>query len=116
MITEKIIWNKCKKCGKIQHPSHLRCIACKHDVFEEIESTGEATLLTYTILKAVPAEFQEQKVYAIGVFEFENGIRAMGQITTKEGLKTGMKCKPIYSLLTKNLDGNEISGFKFEPI
>ena len=115
-MSEKIIWNKCKKCGKVQHASHLRCIACKHDEFEPIESKGAATLLTYTILKAVPAEYQEQKAYAIGIFEFENGVRAMGQITTKEGLKIGMKFKPFYSILTKNLDGQEVNGFKFEPI
>jgi len=115
-MAEKIVWNKCKKCGKIQHASHLRCISCKHDQFEVIESTGDAKLLTYTILKAVPAEYQDQAPIAFGIFEFENGVRAMGQITTKEGLKIGTKFKPIHSILTKNLDGNEVSGFKFEPI
>ena len=115
-MAEKIIWNACKKCGKVQHASHVRCIACKHNEFEPIESTGDATLLTYTILKAVPAEYQEQKAYAIGIFEFENGVRAMGQIKTKENLKVGNKFKPIHSILTKNLDGNEVSGFKFEQL
>ena len=115
-MEDKIIWKKCKKCGRIQHPSHLRCIGCKHEEFETIESMGDATLVTYTVLKAVPAEYQDQKVYAIGIFRFDNGILAMGQITIKENLETGMKFKPIKSILTKDLDGKEVHGFKFEPV
>ena len=115
-MDDKIVWNKCKKCGRIQHPSHLRCIGCKHEEFDTIESTGGATLVTYTILKAVPAEYQDQKAYAIGIFRFDNGILAMGQITTKENLKTGMKFKPVKSILTKDLDGKEVHGFKFDPV
>ncbi|MHA1786440.1 MAG: Zn-ribbon domain-containing OB-fold protein [Candidatus Helarchaeota archaeon] len=115
-MTEIITRKKCRICGKIQHPSHVRCINCKNFALRPIESKGDATLLTYTILKAVPAEFQEQKSYALGIFEFENGIRALGQLTIKENLKTGMKFRPIKSILTKNLDGKEVSGFKFEPI
>ncbi|NHI94169.1 MAG: hypothetical protein EAX96_16885 [Candidatus Lokiarchaeota archaeon] len=115
-MEEKILCKKCKKCGKIQHTSHIRCIACKHEKFDMIENSDVATLVTYTILKAVPAEYQDQKAYAIGIFKFDNEILAMGQITVKENLKTGMKFKPIKSLLTKNLDGKEVHGFKFEPI
>lgn len=116
-MSETIIkWKKCTKCGKIQHPDHLRCLKCKNSTFEDIESSGNCTLLTYTILTAPPAEFRHKKSYALGVVEFTNGIRALGQITNTENLKTGMKLKPIWGKLTDNLDGNEVFGIMYEPV
>jgi uncharacterized OB-fold protein len=116
MSETTIIWKKCTKCGKIQHPDHIRCLKCKNTTFETIQSTGDCKLLTYTILKAPPAEFVPQKSYALGVVEFSNGIRALGQLTTMENLKVGMKLKPLYEKLTDNLDGHEVFGIKYEPL
>ncbi len=112
----KIIWKKCKKCGKLQHPDHLRCLQCRNTIFNTIESSGDCQLLTYTILKAPPAEFRDKKAYAIGVVEFANGVRALGQLTAMENLKVGMKLKPIYEKITDNLDGEEVLGIKYTPL
>jgi len=110
------MWKKCKKCGKLQHPDHLRCILCKNTTFERIKSSGDCKLLTYTILTAPPSEYREKKSYAIGVVEFSNGLKALGQITTSENLKIGMMLKPIVKKLTDNLDGIMISDLKYEPL
>ncbi|MFX1297022.1 MAG: Zn-ribbon domain-containing OB-fold protein [Promethearchaeota archaeon] len=111
-----IIWKKCKKCGKLQHSDHLRCIQCKNTTFDTVESFGDCKLLTYTILKAVPAEYRDKEVYALGIVEFSNGLRALGQITTTKNLKVGMKLKPKFGKLTDNLDGKEVSGILYEPL
>ncbi len=112
---EKIEWNKCNNCGFLQHKSHLRCLNCKHTEFSLIEASETCKLLTYTILKAPPAEFRDQNSYALGVVEFKNGIKALGQIITKENLKTGMKLKPIYTKICDNLDGKKVYTYVFEP-
>ncbi len=113
---EKIKWNKCKKCGFLQHRTHLRCLKCKNTEYEEIEASGSCRLLTYTILKAPPKEFRNKSSYALGVVEFENGVKGLGQITTQNNLKTGMSLKPIYQKICDSLDGKEIYGYLFEPI
>ncbi len=113
--TPIIIWNKCKKCGKLQYPEHVRCLECGNTTFDTIKSTGDCKLLTYTILKAPPAEFQDKKAYALGIVEFANGIKALGQINTTEHLKVGMKLKPRWGKLANNLDGQEVSGIIYEP-
>ncbi len=87
---EKIIWKKCNNCGLLQHSSHLRCLNCKHETFKSMAASGSAKLLTYTILKAPPAEFRDKPQYALGVLEFENGVKALGQITPHDHLKVGM--------------------------
>jgi uncharacterized OB-fold protein len=114
-IEEKINWKKCNKCGLLQHSSHLRCLKCKNDKFTYIESTGKCTLLTYTVLKAPPAEFRDNKSYALGIVKFENGVKALGQLTTNRNLKIGMKLKPIYRKICERMDGHEIYSFVFEP-
>ncbi len=113
---EKIIWKKCNNCGLLQHSSHLRCLKCKHEMFKSITASGSAKLLTYTILKAPPAEFRDKNSYAIGVVEFKNGVKGLGQITTQDNLKIGMTLNPIYQKICENLDGKEVYTLVFEPI
>ena len=113
---EKINWKKCNNCGFLQHITHLRCLICKNENFSLIEASNSCKLLSYTILKAPPAEFQDKKSYALGIVEFDNGIRALGQITTEDNLKIGMHMKPIYKKICEDLDGKEIYTYVFEPI
>lgn len=109
-------WKKCKKCGLLQHRSHLRCLKCKNKTFEVVNPKGTCKLIAYTVLKAPPAEFREKSSYALGIVEFKNGVKALGQITTQCNLKIGMELKPVYKKLTDNLDGKEVYAYMFEPI
>jgi uncharacterized OB-fold protein len=111
-----IVWKQCQKCGYLQHSSHIRCIKCKHRVFDRVKADGNATLLTYTILKAPPAEFRDRTHYALGVLEFQNHVKVLGQVAPEEQLKIGLKMKPIYKKICTNLDGKEVYNFIFEPI
>ncbi|MFX1558196.1 MAG: Zn-ribbon domain-containing OB-fold protein [Promethearchaeota archaeon] len=113
---EKINWKKCDNCGYIQHKSHLRCLNCKSTEFTLFQAMGECRLETFTILKATPAEFRDENSYALGIVKFENGIKALGQITTQENLRIGMKLKPVYKKICDNLDGHEVFNYVFEPI
>ncbi|MHA1271049.1 MAG: Zn-ribbon domain-containing OB-fold protein [Candidatus Helarchaeota archaeon] len=113
---EKITWIKCKKCGLLQFKSHIRCLNCKNKTFENVEVKGDCKLLTYTILRAPPMEFRDKSAYAIGIIEFENGIRALGQITSMENLKIGMKLIPKFEKICDNLDGKEVFAYVFTPI
>lgn len=65
---EKIIWKKCKNCGFLQNRTHVRCLRCKSIEFDEIEASGPCRLLTYTILKAPPAEFRDTISYTLGIY------------------------------------------------
>ncbi|MBD3227124.1 MAG: hypothetical protein GF329_02965 [Candidatus Lokiarchaeota archaeon] len=113
---EKIEWKICNKCGYLQHKEHLRCLNCKNKDFSPIFSEGYCKLLTYTILTAPPKEFRDKKSYALGVVEFENGIKALGQLTTKNNLKIGMKLRPIHKKICDNLDGKEVHAYVYKPI
>ncbi len=112
---EKMEWKKCNNCGLLQYPTHLRCLNCKKTDFTPVEASGDCKLLSYTILTAPPAEFRDQKSLVLGIVEFDNGIRALGQVTSKENLEIGIKLKPVYKKICENLDDSEVYTHVFEP-
>ena len=90
-----IVAYKCKKCGKLHYPFHDRCLACKNREFDTVKPQGGARLLTFTRIYNLPWGF-DQRYLTIGVVEFENGVRAMGQIPVDESVEliTGMTLQP----------------------
>jgi uncharacterized protein len=107
---------QCKKCGKIHYPYHDRCLACKGREFEQIKPEGDATLLTYTAIFNLPWGF-DQRFLVLGVAEFENHVKAMGQIKADsvDQLKIGMKVRPSWEPVRVQY-GEDVYGLKFEPI
>jgi uncharacterized OB-fold protein len=107
---------QCKKCGKIHYPFHDRCLSCKGRNFITLQPQGNARLLTFTRIYNLPWGFDERYL-TIGVVEFENGIRAMGQIKVDETcpLKTGMLMLPGWEpVRVKN--GEKVYGLSLRPV
>ena len=106
---------RCKNCGKIHFPFHDRCLACRGREFEQIKPEGKAKLLTYTQIFNLPWGF-DQRFLIIGVGEFENGVRAMGQIKADciEHLEAGMTLEPRWEPVRVQA-GENVYGLKFEP-
>ncbi len=78
-----IVAYKCKRCGKIHYPFHDRCLVCKGREFDSIKAEGTPRLLTWTRIYNLPWGF-DVRYLTIGVVEFENGVRAMGQVDVDE--------------------------------
>ncbi|MEM3506656.1 MAG: Zn-ribbon domain-containing OB-fold protein [Candidatus Bathyarchaeia archaeon] len=112
MNEQKIFGYKCKRCGKAYYPKHSRCFNCKSRDFEKIELGNVCTLITYTKLYAIPKGIDKVPL-VLGIVEFENGVRMLGQITT-ENVEIDMKLKPIFDKI-RVIEGKPIFGFKFEP-
>jgi len=110
-----IVAFKCKKCSRVHYPFHDRCLKCKGREFESIHPAGKAKLVTFTQIFNLPWGFDE-RFLIIGIGEFENGIKAMGQIHADDiaGLKLGMKMAPTWAPIRK-VHGEDVYGLKFEP-
>jgi uncharacterized OB-fold protein len=111
-----IVAYKCKKCGKLHFPYHDRCLDCKHREFDQVEPQGNARLLTFTRIYNLPWGF-DQRYLTIGVVEFENGIRAMGQINVDESydLKVGMQLSPGWEPVRVQY-GENVYGLMLQPL
>ena len=107
---------KCKKCGKIHYPFHDRCLVCKGRDFETMKPQGNPKLLTFTRIYNLPWGF-DQRYLTIGVVEFENGIRAMGQIKADEAypLKVGGMMSPSWEPVRVQY-GENVYGLMLEPV
>ncbi len=101
---------KCKKCGRIHYPFHDRCLKCKSREFDEIQAEGDAKLLAYTQIFNLPWGF-DTRYLVIGIVEFANKVKAMGQIhvDSLDKLKTGMKLKPSWEPVRQTA-GEDIYG------
>lgn len=114
MTELKLVAYKCKTCGKIHYPFHDRCLECKGREFEKIRPEGQAKLLTYTQIFNLPWGFDE-RFLIIGVAEFENGVKAMGQIKTDslDALRPGILLKGSWGPV-RIQHGEKVDGLKFE--
>jgi uncharacterized protein len=111
----QIVAFQCKKCGKLHNPFHDRCLACKGREFNEVKPEGQAKLLTFTRIYNLPWGF-DQRYLSFGVVEFENGVRALGQIAVDETypLTTGMVLQPSWEPVRVQY-GEDVYGLVLSP-
>jgi uncharacterized OB-fold protein len=112
----ELVAYKCQKCGQVHYPFHDRCRTCRGREFEKVKPQGNAKLLTFTQIFNLPSGF-DQRFLIIGVAEFENGVKAMGQIkgNSIEGLKLGMLMRASWEPVRLQY-GENVYGLKFEPL
>ena len=104
---------KCKGCGYVMYPVHLRCLNCYGREFEEIEPEGKGKLLTYTIVNELPWGIDERG-RILGIVEFENGVKALGLVQAdkvKIGLKLKSGMEPV-----RVVGGEKVYGLSFRPL
>ncbi|RKZ31236.1 transcriptional regulator [bacterium] len=109
---------KCKNCGKVFFPKRLICDNCKSREFVKAEHSDKGKLLTYTVIRTGPADFQDQTPYVIGVVESENGARLTAQIADvePENVAIGMKLRMAFRKINKTGDAGVIMyGYKAVP-
>ena len=89
----KLMAGKCVKCGKIHLPPRPLCDNCYSKLFEWMQVNGKGKLVTYTVINVAPAQFQALAPYAVGIVEFENGLRIPGMIqgVTQQELRIGIE-------------------------
>ncbi len=104
---------KCNNCGQTYYPKRTKCPNCKSTQLVEVELGNLATLITYTELWTVPKGI-EQIPLMLGILEFENRARILGQLTTRD-VKVGMQLRPVWAAIRK-INGKDVFGYRFEPI
>jgi uncharacterized OB-fold protein len=77
----RLMAGRCRKCGKIEFPPRPVCDGCYATDFEWVELSHKGRLLTYTIIHVAPQQFQAMAPYAVGIAEFEHGLKIPGMIT-----------------------------------
>lgn len=94
----KITAYKCQNCGTLYYPAPMICKTCsaRRDPvtdrgWETFDLEGPCTLLSWTRLWNLP-EGYNKKYLLFGIVEFDNGLRASGQLEVADP-KTGMRLR-----------------------
>jgi uncharacterized OB-fold protein len=103
---------KCKDCGYVMYPHHLRCLNCNGREFDEIAPEGVGKLVTYTIVNELPWGIDERG-RVLGVVEFKNGVKAMGLVLADD-VKIGMKLKASWGPV-RVIGGEKTYGLNLLP-
>ncbi len=107
----KLIGTKCRTCGSIGVYPNSQCRKCGNASFEKVKFSGKGTLITYTILHAVPLRFKENAPLVIGLVELEEGGRISAQLNaSQDELSVGKKLEAIF----QEIDGRIL--LKFKPL
>ena len=73
---------RCRKCETLHYPFRMVCKGCGDNDFFEFDAEPlprRGTLLTFTFVHNLPAEFEVARL-GLGIVELENGIRVTGQV------------------------------------
>lgn len=104
---------KCKKCGRLTYPRRVRCLQCKSTEFGEMPFTDEGEILTFSQLLQLPWGIDDRYL-TFGVIRFDNGIKAMGRITTPD-VSVGDRVKASWEKF-RVMAGEDIFGWVFAPV
>jgi len=91
----KLMAAKCRQCGKLLVPPRLMCTDCYSKDLEWIQLKGEGKLLTYTVIRVSPKQFESMIPYAVGIVKLAEGPQLPGIICNIEPdkIKVGMKLR-----------------------
>lgn len=109
---------KCTKCGFIAFPPRLVCPQCGNRKFEKTKLADSGTILTFTIIRVPPHQFEDQAPYAVGIAELDDGVRLTAQIVDCDSgvLKIGMRVRIEFRKIYEEGEAGLIYyGYKFVP-
>ena len=77
---------QCQRCGALHYPFRMVCRECGENgphEFDPVPLPEGGTLLTYTFVHNLPAEYEVARL-GLGIVELDNGLRMLGQLDITE--------------------------------
>lgn len=111
-----LIGGFCRSCNEYSFPKREVCSECMSEEVEAVELSGNGTVHAAAVVKVAPFGFEAP--YAVSYVDLEEGPRIFTQLTSldEKDLIPGTKVKMVVGTYRVNEEGNEIVGYKFEPI
>jgi len=109
---------KCKSCGFVCFPPRLVCPQCGAREFAGTNLAEKGKLITYTIIRVPPHQFEDQAPYAVGIAELDDGVRLTAQVVDCDfaELRIGMRVQIEFRKVYEEGEAGVIYyGYKFVP-
>jgi uncharacterized OB-fold protein len=103
----RFIGSRCKSCGNKSYPPRRVCRRCLSTEMEDVRLAERGKLLTYSVIRNPPREFEEFAPYIIAIVELDDGVRVLSQIVdaSEDQLVEGMRLETV--LRRYSQDGEE---------
>ena len=111
--------NICAKCGQKYFPPRLICRECGSQELEPTKIAESGKLITFTVIRVPPHQFEDQAPYAVGIAELDDGVRLTAQVVDCDfdRIKIGMPLKLEFrKIQTDGEEGIINYGYKFVPV
>ncbi len=110
---KKLVFQKCKNCGKIRWPYSIACPECYSFEYEFIESKGNGKIYSYVIYN-VPFDknFKDKVPYIVAIIELDEGVKFLSNIVDTDF--NNLKCEQKVNLFWEKQDEYYIPKFKIK--
>lgn len=71
---------KCRTCGRVAYPARAACPACCGREWDPIELSRRGTVVTSTVVRVAPTDFEMEAPYGVALVETPEGARLMVQL------------------------------------
>jgi uncharacterized OB-fold protein len=114
--TAVLVASRCPSCGLVVFPKQAWCPRCVGVAADEAELGPAGTLVAFTGVHHATPGSKVPPPYAVGLVEFEGGVRVAGLMTvaTIEGLRVGQAVAVVGAPAFEE-DGEIRETYRFRP-
>jgi uncharacterized OB-fold protein len=77
----RLVIQHCPACGHFQHYPRPWCTNCLHEAPEFVESSGEGTIYTFTVIRRSPLPaFAARVPYVLAFVDLDEGVRLVTNV------------------------------------
>lgn len=114
---DRLVANKCIKCGLVFFPKRHHCAKCAGTDLVEIALSPKATLRSFAVVHQKPRFAQIEPPYVVGEVAMPERVAVYAVIAgDPRDLKMGMPVELITDKVRDDEAGNEVVGYKFRPL
>jgi len=103
---EKLLVQRCRSCGRLQHYPRPHCIVCLSQELEWAPMSGKGTVYSFTIVRrAAHPAFAADVPYVLAVIELQEGPHVTGNVvgTPPEAVRIGMPVTAVFDHVTPDV-------------
>ncbi|HMF34894.1 MAG TPA: hypothetical protein VKK79_25965 [Candidatus Lokiarchaeia archaeon] len=104
---------KCVNCGAVNHPSKVRCRACKGTTFEDVSVPPAGTVVTFTTCNALPRRLGDRKSQGFAIIQVAEGWNVLGQLDDADAIALNDLVEGRWEQVSTNDDGSPAFGWVF---